>query len=731
MRKNMKTKIRSSSNHHFGRRAFAALLLALACAAAISAQAGSIIVANTDDTGPDTLAPGSLREALANAVDGDTIDATGITGTITLMPGMINFAQLVVDKSVTILGPGPANLTVDANHLSRVFHVTPGHTVTIDGLSIVNGSLFGLFPASAGGGIYNDHSSLTVSNCTLSGNSGNAVDLTLGGGIFNDGSGGGNATLTVANSTISGNLATDGGGIFNNGSDGGNATLTVTASMLNDNSALGFGGGAIFNDTGLVFVGAFGNATLTVSASTLSGNSAVGAGGGILSVGEFAGNAKVTVDHTILSDNSAEFGGGIVSFAEDSGNATLTVDHSTLSGNSGTGSCGGIFNGSSFFSNATLTVDHSTLSGNSATAGFGGGIYNDGSRTNNATATIANSTLSGNSADDLGGAIYNDGTDRGHATVALGNCTLSGNFARVGGAIVNDGLPGDGDVKVLACTLSGNSASAAVGGIASGGSTEVGNTILKDGHGGNLLGNVVSFGFNLSSDDGSGYLTGTSDQINKDPLLGPLADNGGPTLTHLPLPGSPAIDQGSSDTLAVFGITTDQRGFPRTVNDPAIPNAPFGDGTDIGSVEAGAAAPPPPVQHADLLVSLGVDKTSVKQGEQLTYTITVHNFGPDTAANVVVNDTLSSGTTFVSAQANKGNFTTPQPNQTGVVTWNLGNMSNGDAEGAQLVVKVIVKGKTTITNTATASTDSADPNPANNTVAIAMTVAPGSSGGKK
>lgn len=201
--------------------------------------------------------------------------------------------------------------------------------------------------------------------------------------------------------------------------------------------------------------------------------------------------------------------------------------------------------------------------------------------------------------------------------------------------------------------------------------------------------------------------------------------SGGPTLTDLPLPGSPAIDKGSSDGFVALGITTDQRGLARTVDDPAIPNAPFGDGTDIGAVEVAA----PPVQHADLLVSLGVDKTSVKQGELLTYTITVHNFGPDAAANVVVNDTLSSGTTFVSAQANKGNFTTPPIGQTGVVTWQVGDMANGDEQPAQLVVKVLVKGKTTVTNTAAASSDSQDPNPANNTAAITTTVAPGSSGG--
>jgi len=65
--------------------------------------------------------------------------------------------------------------------------------------------------------------------------------------------------------------------------------------------------------------------------------------------------------------------------------------------------------------------------------------------------------------------------------------------------------------------------------------------------GGNIVnggGTVTSHGYNLSSDDGGGYLASPGDQINTDPLLGPLQDNGGPTLTHAPLPGSPAIDAG-------------------------------------------------------------------------------------------------------------------------------------------------------------------------------------------
>ncbi|MDQ3668378.1 MAG: DUF11 domain-containing protein [Acidobacteriota bacterium] len=144
-----------------------------------------------------------------------------------------------------------------------------------------------------------------------------------------------------------------------------------------------------------------------------------------------------------------------------------------------------------------------------------------------------------------------------------------------------------------------------------------------------------------------------------------------------------------------------------------------------------ACLPPQPPAAADLAVSLGVDRTSVKQGEQLTYTITVNNFGPNNALGVVVNDTLSSGTTFVSAQANKGNFTTPPVGQSGVVTWNVGDMLDGDQEAAQIQVTVIARGRTTVTNTATVTAATADPNEGNNSASITVSVASGGSGGGK
>ena len=86
------------------------------------------------------------------------------------------------------------------------------------------------------------------------------------------------------------------------------------------------------------------------------------------------------------------------------------------------------------------------------------------------------------------------------------------------------------------------------GGIDNGGNAELSKSILNGGASGdNNGGTVTSHGYNISSDNGGGVLTGTGDQIKTDPLLGPLQDNGGPTLTHLPGLGSPAIDAGDQN----------------------------------------------------------------------------------------------------------------------------------------------------------------------------------------
>ena len=126
--------------------------------AAASAHANTITVINTNDGGH-----GSLRQAIADANDGDTIDARDIFGSIELSSG-----KLLVNKSVTINGPGAERLSVENAGPSRVFEIAAGEIVTISGLAINNGQ------ADLGGGLYNA-GLLTVIECSISGNEAGAV----------------------------------------------------------------------------------------------------------------------------------------------------------------------------------------------------------------------------------------------------------------------------------------------------------------------------------------------------------------------------------------------------------------------------------------------------------------------------------------------------------------------------------------------------------------------------
>lgn len=258
----------------------------------------TIAVANTNDSGA-----GSLRAAIEQAnLDParDTIAlAPSITGTITLSSALPDLST-----DLTVDGPGAAVLTVargDAPGTAafRIFTVAAGAEVTISGLTITGGRVFG-GSNSVGGGISNS-GTLTVSNSTLSGNSTYRVSGPgSGGGINNSGA------LTVISSTFSGNSASgfvpvgrsgfergNGGGIANSG------TLTLSNSTLSGNSATNGSGGGIDN-----------SGTLTVTNSTLSGNSATraGVGGGIAN----RDGGKATATTTLFAN---PVGGNLVSQA--------------------------------------------------------------------------------------------------------------------------------------------------------------------------------------------------------------------------------------------------------------------------------------------------------------------------------------------------------------------------------------------------------------------------------
>lgn len=126
---------------------------------------------------------------------------------------------------------------------------------------------------------------------------------------------------------------------------------------------------------------------------------------------------------------------------------------------------------------------------------------------------------------------------------------------------------------------------------------QIGNTILKKSGGNNFANNtgtIISQGYNLSSDEAAGgpgtapggFLNHAGDKRNTDPLLDPagLKNNGGATMTIALQAGSPALDQGKRDTVAL--VSNDQRGVYRPFDDPNIANASGGDGGDIGAYEA-------------------------------------------------------------------------------------------------------------------------------------------------
>jgi hypothetical protein len=315
-------------------------------------------------------------------------------------------------------------------------------------------------------------------------------------------------------------------------------------------------------------------------------------GGGIYNGG------RLTVQNSTLSGNSAYHGGAIDNLG------ALTVQNSVLSGNSATWGGGG-----SIYNFGTLTVQTSTLSVNVAYSS-GGGIYNGG------TLTVQTSTLSGNRArEDYGGGIYNGGT------VVVTNSTLSTNSAWDGGGIYNEGT-----LTVRSSTLAGNSAAYDSGGIRNNeGILSLYNTLIANSPGGDCInsGDIVTGDHSLTTNTGY-YACNLTDGANGniigvDPLLGPLADNGGGTQTHALLPGSPAMDAGATCPAA------DQRGIVR----------PQGVACDIGAFEWQSALGMAVLGNGQVVpdgdaapsVTDGTDFGGVALGQALTRTFTISNSG--------------------------------------------------------------------------------------------------------
>jgi hypothetical protein len=251
---------------------------------------------------------------------------------------------------------------------------------------------------------------------------------------------------------------------------------------------------------------------------------------------------------------------------------------------------GGIYNGDG----STLALVDSTVRNNSVTGGAGGGVYGFF----NTTVNIERSTISGNTANDVGGGI------RSLGNFTILNSTISGNTSTgwMGGAFFHT----DGVMKITNSTIANN---VAPGGTTGGGfvgtftaanaTLTLANTIVAGNSGpqcfyapwGSGVVTLTSLGHNVVSDATCGVpAPAASDRIVADALLGSLASNGGPTLTHALQPGSPALN--AADAAQCPAV--DQRSVVR----------PRGAGCDVGAYEreaiqgAGADANPPAVLPA-------------------------------------------------------------------------------------------------------------------------------------
>jgi hypothetical protein len=524
--------------------------------------------------------------------------------------------------SITIIGESAEKTFIDGNGNDRILHILRG-TVSISNVTIQNGktsdggTYYDLNGAD-GGGIYNN-GTLSLTNCSIDNNKcGRGYEGYYhiagfgcpgggghGGGIYNSGS------LTLTGCTIANNSAGDCGGAFYccsvpSGGHGGAIYNSSTGSQVLNNCAIrnnksgngfermldedvnnnGGEGGGIFNEGSQELI----NCSITFN-RTGRGNSFCGGseegrcghGAGIYNSGVSTIEKSIINNNTNgVSDSGSEIrfngnGAGIYNSGE------FTIIDSSINNNNTSqgGSGGGIFHHL-----GTLTLIRCSITNNKTgngmeyynpNGGSGGGIYNED------ILSLINCTVSGNNTGNGSSSEYRNGGNGGDGggicnfgTLNLKNSTIVNNTTGSGGSGGND--PGDEDGRF---GFGGGIYNPEPTGIVNIKNTIVANNQVKTGgEGADAWGTLNSQGYNLVKNTNYCFITGVliGNITSVDPLLGPLADNGGPTQTHALLTGSPAIDAGNSK-----GIPLDQRGVSRPVDIPGIINV--SDGADIGAYE--------------------------------------------------------------------------------------------------------------------------------------------------
>jgi predicted outer membrane repeat protein len=323
------------------------------------------------------------------------------------------------------------------------------------------------------------------------------------------------------------------------------------AALINDIARAGEGGRVRFGCDDTIVL----SSTIIVKRSVTldgQGHAVTISGQHRVTVFEFTGRGTCTLNHlTIANGRAPDDAAPLVAGGGIAGSCPLIIINSTFRGNSASGGGGGIN------ASGTLTVTNSTFSGNSGADG--GGI------SSNDALTVTNSTFSGNSASG-GGA--GGGISVYYGTASVTNSTFSGNSATGGGAAGGISIS-SGTLTVTNSTFSGNSAPGGGGGggiSAYFGTARLANSIVANSPGGvNCSGKrVIDLGGNV--DDGTTCISSSSKNslFETNPLLGPLANNGGPTQTMALLPGSPAATEGVVATCTDPPVNgRDQRGVSR------------------------------------------------------------------------------------------------------------------------------------------------------------------------
>ena len=491
----------------------------------------AIIAANTN-----TASGAVAGECAAGSSDGaDTIDLTGVAGTITVTSALAN-----ISSDLVLNGPGQGTLTVQRSTSTfTVFSISANVTAAISGISVQSNSPISGVGIDAG---VNNAGTLTLTNCAVSG---------FGTGILNS------LTLTVQNCVVSGNLR--GSGISNFF-----GTINLIDSTVSGNDSHGAFGPGIDNSFG----------TLNVTNSTISGNKGhIAVMNGTSATATFV-NSTVSnnLDGGLINNGTLTMTGGLIS-GNTNGSIILAgpsiMNGVTVSGNSSNGGAfiggGGIFVSGIGRPQDRATIINCLVTNNSTTAN-GGGIRIGGGK-----AVIINTTISGNTSNGLGGGI--NMVDGGLGDFVGINLTITGNRSDSGGGVYRESGPMKFKNSIIAGNTNFNGTSA----------NDLATTI------------DASSSFNLIGTGGSGNLTnGVNNNIVgvADPRLGPLANNGGPTKTHALLSDSPALDGGDNCVTDITHcgeanvpqITTDQRGagFNRMVDGP---DANTSATVDIGAYE--------------------------------------------------------------------------------------------------------------------------------------------------